>query len=118
MDKQTLEKWAKQYGADNVHRFILVDEDEKEVEFFLLDPKKVKRPYTLYSRAVSFSTNGQLLELGSLIINECWLGGDERVKERESMLHVTAAVEVRDLTAFLSRKQRTTLSEVLKTTQK
>lgn len=119
MDKQTLEQWAKKYGAEHVHRFVIEDENGKEVEFFLLDPKKVARPYSLYSRAITYSTNGQLLELGSLIINECWLGGDSRVKDdRESLLHITAAVQVRSLQTFLSRGPQTTLSELLPSTRK
>lgn len=111
MDKQ-LEILSKKHGAENVHA-ITLSLDGEEVTFYILDPKKVERPYSLYSRIITFYQKDQLLEVGSTVIAECWLGGDDRVKDRDNMLHITAAVEVRKLVGFLPIQSSTTLAKLV-----
>jgi len=53
------------------------------------------------ARAMTMYTQSKILETGEFIINNCWLGGDERLKSDEKIA-MAAAVEANQLVEFMT----------------
>lgn len=92
--KQQIKEWQKKYGEENVRRFACEDDKGKEAEMYFFKPKAHPRPYSLYSRGMSHYRKDNVIELGTLVINECWLDGDPRFRDVDNMLHISAALSL------------------------
>jgi len=101
VNDQQLKEWEAKYGEDNVKCVTIKVSPTDEAKGYFVAPSKVERPRSLYSRTLTFWKSNQVLEAGEVVLNECWLGGDPRFKEAESMVHITAAQALANEVDFL-----------------
>lgn len=67
----------------------------------LLHPNFHLSKYSVFSRALTLLRQDRKLEAGTLVIGECWVGGDERFKNKEELAHLAIAASITDELGFL-----------------
>ncbi|MBI1228217.1 MAG: hypothetical protein GC192_23490 [Bacteroidetes bacterium] len=90
---EQVKAWKKEHG-DIVRICVNVKEGEQSVGYLKSPGRDVS------ARAMSMFTQQKVLETGEFIIQNCWLGGDERIKNDEK-ISMAAAVEANRLIEFL-----------------
>ncbi len=69
---------------------------------FFLNPSISNKRRLIYSSVLSFWRQDQVIDAGTVLINECFLAGDKRFKNPASMVHITACQELTNHVDFLS----------------
>jgi hypothetical protein len=96
VSEQQILQWKKEYGEDSIERYefpLAPNEKDVATGWFIKPEKQVAHKlHALYSRAWSQYVQKQPVACGEIIINECWLGGDERIKDTNSYIHISAAM--------------------------
>lgn len=102
IDQKQVAEWQKKYGEGNlIVQTVTVEEGDVAVGYFF-HPDKHLNPYSIYSRVMTCLRKDLVVEAGTLIIQECWLGGDERFKDRNSKVHLSVGGELIDAMGFLA----------------
>ena len=96
-----IEEWKKKYGEDNVKKVTVeVAENDTAIMYFL-DPKASPKRRSIYSRVLMMMRKDNTIDAGQIIMNECWLGGDNRFKDPDSMVCITGAITLTNEINFL-----------------
>ncbi|RWX03362.1 hypothetical protein [Flavobacterium cerinum] len=99
--QEQIEAWKKEYGK--VHTIkVTVDkgtkEDGSDADIALGYLRKPKRDHKAV--ALSLYSQHKILESGEFLRDNCWLGGDERLKTVEDIAD-TAAIQASNIVKFL-----------------
>lgn len=78
---EQLDAWKKEYEAQGPVKVITLKVSENETSFGYLKPPS----RLVIAKAMSFFAEKQLIECGTFILNNCWLGGDERMRTNDKM---------------------------------
>jgi hypothetical protein len=106
MEKQ-LEQWKKEHGQGTIlKKTVRMSDDDLAVGYFL-HPDKHKNPYSIYSRVTTYLRQDKVIEAGSLMITECWLGGDERYLDKQTKAHLSVGRQLVDELGFLEVESET-----------
>jgi hypothetical protein len=91
--EQQVKEWKAKYGEGNVLRYAVpVGKDDIAEGFFVRPSAQTStKLLALYSRAMTAYHEKKTLICGQIILNECFLGGDERFKDTGSMVHISTA---------------------------
>lgn len=92
---EQITEWKKQYGEGQI-QVLKVKISENETALAYLKP--VGRDVA--AKAMSLYAEKQIIQTGEFIINNCWLGGDDRIKTNEKV-SMAAAVQANALVEFL-----------------
>lgn len=92
---EQIAEWQKQYGEGNID-VLKVKISENETALAYLKP--IDRDVA--AKAMSMYAEKQVIQTGEFIINNCWLGGDDRIKTNEKV-SMAAAVQANALVEFL-----------------
>ncbi len=96
--KEQIDAWKKEHGK--VHRIAVVikkDADGKIVEEAVGYLKKPRRDHK--ATAMSMYAQHQILECGEFLRDNCWLGGDDRLKTLGDIAD-TAAIQANGIIQF------------------
>jgi hypothetical protein len=78
---EQLDAWKKEYESQGEIKVITLKVSETETAFGYLKP-----PARLtIAKAMSMFAEKQLIECGTFILNNCWIGGDERMRTDDRM---------------------------------
>ncbi|WP_312399489.1 hypothetical protein [Chryseobacterium sp.] len=87
--------WKKKLKVDKLHKLTVKDKDGNEIVGYLKPPgREVK------ATALSMFSQNQILQCGEFIRDNCWLGGDERLK-MDGDIADTAAIQASGIIKFL-----------------
>ena len=91
----------KKHGEKSViGRSVPVSEGDEATGYFL-HPDFHPNMYSLYSRVMTFLRKDKPVEAGTLIVNETWIGGDERILDKNSKIHLSVGQNLVDELGFL-----------------
>lgn len=91
--KEQIAKWKKDHGK--VYKItVKVDENDQAVGYL----KKPNRNHK--ATALSMYNQNKILECGEFLRDNCWLGGDERLKIKDEIAD-SAAVQASGIVKFL-----------------
>ena len=82
-NEEQLQAWKKQYEKDGPVKVIILEVSPFEKSFGYLKPASSER--IIVSKAMQLHHQGLKLEVGEFILNNCWLGGDERMRSDNKM---------------------------------
>lgn len=92
---EQIDEWKKKYKADKLHKLTVKDKDGNPIVGYLRPPgREVK------ATALSMYSQNKILECGEFIRDNCWLGGDERLKMSGDIAD-TAAIQASGIIKFL-----------------
>lgn len=97
--KEQIEQWKKDHGK--VHKLSVVvkkDEDGKILDEAIGYLRKPTRNHK--ATAMSLYSQNKILECGEFLRNNCWLGGDERLKDKGDIAD-TAAIQANGIIQFM-----------------
>ncbi|MDX5437298.1 MAG: hypothetical protein LPK03_08895 [Pontibacter sp.] len=100
VDQTQIDAWKKQHGEITEVSVKVSDEDTAKC---YLKPADDNR--TIMARGLSLSAKGMLLECGEFILDNCWLGGDERFKE-EGRVRISGAMQAAQAVEMLEGSQK------------
>lgn len=81
VDDKQLANWKKEHETAGPVKVIELKVSENETSFGYLKPPS----RLVIAKAMSMFAEKQLIECGTFILNNCWLGGDERMKTNDKM---------------------------------
>jgi hypothetical protein len=90
--------WKKEHGLKSL-KTIVLDAPEGPCICYLKPPDK-----SIKSKAMQFYGEKKVVETGEFIIQNCWLGGDPRMKGTDESLTESAAVIANDFVDFIPGK--------------
>lgn len=97
--KEQIEAWKKEHGKVHVLRVTLKKDDaDKIVDEAVGYLKQPSRNHK--ATAMSMFSQHQLLECGEFLRDNCWLGGDERLKSDKNIAD-TAAIQANGIVQFM-----------------
>lgn len=88
-----LEGWKKQFDVSQIPYVEVRLEGTDEISCFYLKPAD----RDVLARVMSLYNNGQIVEAGETLINNCWLAGDERIKSPKGLREERTAVRAAQL---------------------
>jgi hypothetical protein len=92
---EQIAEWKKKYKTDKLHKLTVKDNDGNPIVGYLRPPgREVK------ATALSMYSQNKILECGEFIRDNCWLGGDERLKMSGDIAD-TAAIQASGIIKFL-----------------
>ena len=98
--------WENQYGKGNVIELIQKTESGEMVCGYVYSPKKHTQQRILYAKAQVLTIDKKPLEVGALVLTNCWLDGDSRLKDGKSFEFESAANELSNRFDFLPTTSR------------
>lgn len=104
-NKQQINEWIKKYGEEHVYMIqVQLPGDKVAQGYFakVASPGFDVKRHAIYSRAMSAYKNGSSFEVGEIVLNETFLGGDDRFKDLNSMVHISAAQQLSGEIDFFS----------------
>lgn len=94
-----IEAWKKKYGKVHVLKVIVKKDDNNKVVDeavgYLKQPARNHK-----ATAMSMYAQHQILECGEFLRDNCWLGGDERLKSDKNIAD-TAAIQANGIIQFM-----------------
>ena len=81
--KELLAKWKKEHGE--VIEITVTDKENKKATCFLKSPNR-----NVAAMAMTLISQNKLVETGEHVVNNCWLGGNERCRKEEKVAVATA----------------------------
>ncbi len=92
---EQIEAWKKKHKTDKLHVVrVKVSEDDIAVGFLKPPKRHIK------ATALSMYSQHKILECGEFLRDNCWLGGDERLKTDEDIAD-SAAIQCSNIVKFL-----------------
>lgn len=91
--EEQIAEWKKKYGTVHVIK-VTVKEGDIAVGYL----RKPNRNHK--ATALSMYAKDKILECGEFLRNNCWLGGDERLKDHEDIAD-TAAIQANGIVKFM-----------------
>lgn len=92
---EQIDEWKKKHKTDKIHKLTVKDKDGNPLVGYLKPPgREVK------ATALSMYSQNKILECGEFIRDNCWLGGDERLK-MDGDIADTAAIQASGIIKFL-----------------
>ena len=92
---EQIQEWKKKLRVDKLHKLTVKDKDGSPIVGYLKPPgREVK------ATALSMYSQNKILECGEFIRDNCWLGGDERLKH-DGDIADTAAIQASGIIKFL-----------------
>lgn len=89
-----MDEAIQRYGKENIKTMSLID-GEETVKMSYVDPMAMEgRRHSIYSRFLQYYRQDKIVEAGEVVLNECFVEGDDRYLERDSLVHLTAAVNL------------------------
>lgn len=92
---EQIAEWKKKYKTDKLHKLTVKDKDGNPVVGYLRPPGR-----EIKATALSMYSQNKILECGEFIRDNCWLGGDERLKMSGDIAD-TAAIQASGIIKFL-----------------
>lgn len=109
VSQEQMDAWQKQYGPQGIIKIsidVTKEEDgtitDKAVGYIVRPSAKKGATLGIYSRILQLYNQGKILDCGVFVLNNCKLGGDERVFGSDEMVHIAAATVVMESITFLS----------------
>ena len=109
ISQEQLDAWKKQYGEGGIIKIsvdIVKEEDgsvsDKAVGYIVKPSAKKGSTLSIYSRVLQLYNAGKILDCGLFILNNCKLGGDERIFGTDDMVQIAAANVAMERIDFLS----------------
>ena len=94
--EEQLDAWKKEYEAQGPIKIVTLKVSENETSFGYLKPPS----RLVIAKAMSMFAEKQLIECGTFILNNCWLGGDERMRTNDKM-NIAAATYANGTIEFM-----------------
>lgn len=91
--KAQLQEWKRKHGK--VHKITVEVTDEDTAIGYLRSPNRDHKAI-----ALSLFNQNKILETGEFLIQNCWLGGDERLKTAENIAE-SGAIQANSIVNFL-----------------
>jgi len=88
-----LDGWKKKY--DGLHKIEVEISESEKLTCYLREPSRDQ-----YGTCAMIAQKKTALAGGEYILNDCWLGGDERIKT-EDKVYISAALSAMELFDFL-----------------
>lgn len=99
ISEDQIEAWKKKYGKVHVLKVIIKKDDNNKVVDqavgYLKQPARNHK-----ATAMSMYAQHQILECGEFLRDNCWLGGDERLKSDKNIAD-TAAIQANGIIQFM-----------------
>ena len=94
ISEATIKEWKDKYGEDGVLCLSL-----KEGKVYLLNPEKSSNLFHMTKRAITAQNQGDPLEAGEIIFNECYLGGlgDKKDINKNSLAYISTCMHCTNL---------------------
>lgn len=92
---EQIAEWKKKYKTDKLHKLTVKDKTGNPIVGYLRPPNREVK-----ATALSMYSQNKILECGEFIRDNCWLGGDERLKMNGDIAD-TAAVQASGIIKFL-----------------
>lgn len=109
ISREQLDAWKKQYGEGNIIKItveVTKEEDgnavDKATAYIVKPSAKKGNTLSIYSRVLQLYNAGKILDCGIFILNNCKLGGDERIFGSDEMVQIAAANLAMERIDFLS----------------
>lgn len=93
-----LKEWKRKYGK--IHEISVEVSDGNTAVGYLKPPTRDHKAI-----ALSMFNQNKILETGEFLVQNCWLGGDERLKNREEVAE-SAAIQANTIVNFLKGSSR------------
>lgn len=101
VNKAKIAEWHKKHGAENVKKLTVKGRNGEEWQMYFVDPQVHPKRRSIYSRSISLHVSNQKMESGEVILNECFLDGDEVFRDNNHMAYITAAIDLGKSIEFL-----------------
>ena len=92
---EQIAEWKKKFKTDKLHKLTVKDKDGNPIVGYLKPPGR-----EIKATALSMYSQNKILECGEFIRDNCWLGGDERLKMSGDIAD-TAAIQASGIIKFL-----------------
>lgn len=92
---EQITEWKKKFKTDKLHKLTVKDKDGNPIVGYLKPPGR-----EIKATALSMYSQNKILECGEFIRDNCWLGGDERLKMSGDIAD-TAAIQASGIIKFL-----------------
>lgn len=92
---EQIAEWKKKLKVDKLHKLTVKDKDGNPLVGYLKPPGR-----EIKATALSMYSQNKILECGEFIRDNCWLGGDERLK-MDGDIADTAAIQASGIIKFL-----------------
>lgn len=92
---EQISEWKKKYKTEKLHKLTVKDKDGNPIVGYLKPPGR-----EIKATALSMYSQNKILECGEFIRDNCWLGGDERLKMSGDIAD-TAAIQASGIIKFL-----------------
>ncbi|WP_131368537.1 hypothetical protein [Chryseobacterium soli] len=92
---EQITEWKKKLKVDKLHKLTVKDKDGNALVGYLKPPGR-----EIKATALSMYSQNKILECGEFIRDNCWLGGDERLK-MDGDIADTAAIQASGIIKFL-----------------
>lgn len=92
---EQIAEWKKKCKTDKLHKLTVKDKDGNPIVGYLKPPGR-----EIKATALSMYSQNKILECGEFIRDNCWLGGDERLKMNGDIAD-TAAIQASGIIKFL-----------------
>jgi hypothetical protein len=92
---EQIAEWKKKLKVDKLHKLTVKDKDGNPIVGYLKPPGR-----EIKATALSMYSQNKILECGEFIRDNCWLGGDERLKMSGDIAD-TAAIQASGIVKFL-----------------
>ncbi|MBB4807460.1 hypothetical protein HNP38_002766 [Chryseobacterium defluvii] len=92
---EQIAEWKKKSPTGKIHRLAVKDKDGNSIVGYLKPPGR-----EIKATALSMFSQHKLLECGEFIRDNCWLGGDERLKIKGDIAD-SAAIKASGIVEFL-----------------
>jgi hypothetical protein len=100
-----VDAWKKKYGDGNVKMIEVPIADSEEIaRCIIYNPRLHKDVRTMYAKGIKLYRNDDPIGQGELILNNCLLAGDERIKGTDEFVRICAAMEAKEQFLFLSAR--------------
>ncbi|WP_146897011.1 hypothetical protein [Chryseobacterium lathyri] len=93
--QEQITEWKKKFKTDKLHKLTVKDKDGNPIVGYLKPPGR-----EIKATALSMYSQNKILECGEFIRDNCWLGGDERLKMSGDIAD-TAAIQASGIIKFL-----------------
>lgn len=95
INPEQIAEWKKKLKVDKLHKLTVKDKDGNALVGYLKPPGR-----EIKATALSMYSQNKILECGEFIRDNCWLGGDERLKMSGDIAD-TAAIQASGIIKFL-----------------
>lgn len=92
---EQIKKWKEALGVKELDTIIVDVSDNEQSIGYLKKPNR-----DIKAKAMSMFAQQELIETGNLIIQNCWLGGDQRMKDLNSEINEAACISANTLVKF------------------